>query len=89
VGKAYDKKDFELAIAKRKIEELEAQIERNKETRRKKVVPDPNRSFANIRQIRRAQRKAGRDIDNSTDSSLASISNSEDEEVEDCIVAER
>ena len=89
MSKVYDKKDFDLAVAKRRIEELEAQIERIKPTRRRKVIPDPNSSFTNIRNIRRAQREAGRAVDSSTDSSLASVSNSEDEEVEDCIVAER
>jgi len=87
VRKAYDEKDFELAIAKRRIEELEAQAERNKGHRRRKVVPDPNGMFSNIRHIRRAQREAGRDVDSSTDSSLTTLSSSEDEEVEDCIEA--
>ena len=76
-------------MAKRRIEELEAQIKRIKPTRRRKVIPDPNSSFADIRNIRRAQREAGRAVDSSTDSSLASVSNSKDEEVEDCIVTER
>ena len=89
VSKVYDEKDFDLAVAKRRIEELEAQIERIKPTRRRKVIPDPNSSFTDIRNIRRAQREAGRAIDSSTDSSLASVSNSKDEEMEDCIVAER
>ena len=89
MSKVYDKKDFDLTVAKRRIEELEAQIKRIKPMRKRKVIPDLNNSFTDIRNIRRAQREAGRAIDSSTDSSLASVSNSKDEEMEDCIVAER
>jgi len=55
-----DEKDFELAIAKRRIESLEAELERVRATKRRKVEIDPNTQFANIETIRASQRAAGR-----------------------------
>jgi len=52
VGKAMDEKDFELAIAKRRIKLLEAELERVRATKRRKVEIDPNTQFANIETIR-------------------------------------
>lgn len=60
VGKAMDEKDFELAMAKRRIESLEAELERVRATKRRKVEIDPNTQFANIETIRASQRAAGR-----------------------------
>jgi len=37
-----DKKDFELAVCKQKIESLEAELERVQHTKRKKVKVNPN-----------------------------------------------
>ena len=40
--KAFDKKDYVIAVQKREIEALNATVERLKPTKRRKVVPDPN-----------------------------------------------
>jgi len=89
VEKAFDQKNFQLALQKRKIEELEATVERLKPSRRRKVVPDPNGVFANINNIRQAQREVGRVESESEESEGLEESYSEDEEAEDCIVASR
>ena len=60
VGKALDEKDFELALCKRRIESLEAELDRLQRTKRRRVETDPNTLFANIETIRAAQRAVGR-----------------------------
>jgi hypothetical protein len=80
VKKAFDEQAFELAVAKRKVEALEEALRLTKHARRKRVQVDSNSSFASITQVRRAQVAAGRNVDDSTDSSLT-----EESEAEDCI----
>ena len=80
VEKAFDEQTFELAQAKRKFKALEEALRLTTTTRRRKVQLDPNSSFASIVEVRRAQLAAGRDLDESTDSSLT-----EPSEAEDCI----
>ena len=55
-----DKKDFKLAMAKRRIKLLEAELERVRATKRRKVEIDPNMQIVNIKTIRALQRAAGR-----------------------------
>ena len=55
-----DEKDFELAMTKWRIELLEAELERVRATKRRKVEIDPNTQFANIETIRALQRAVGR-----------------------------
>ena len=55
-----DEKDFELAMTKWRIELLEAELERVRATKRRKVEIDPNTQFANIETIRALQSPAGR-----------------------------
>ncbi len=79
VGKAMDEKDFELAACKRRIEALEAEIDRIKRSKRRKVEIDPNTTFASITTIREAQRAVGRTpvIDsNSSEDSDSSVADS-------------
>jgi len=68
VGKAMDEKDFELAICKRRIEALEAELDRIQRTKRRKVELDPNTQFANIETISAAQRAVGRNPAEDSDS---------------------
>lgn len=68
VSKAMDKQAFELAVAKRKIQGLEASLEHMRATKKKRVEINPNKLFATIRTICEAQRKVSRmplDSDNS------------------------
>jgi len=83
VEKSLDLKDFEITRLRQKIEALEAEVERLKPTKRKKVVLDPNVRFATIADIRKAQRDAGREIKEDSEASEGSKS---DSEPEDCIV---
>jgi cob(I)alamin adenosyltransferase len=81
VGKAMDEKDFELAMYKRRIELLEAELDRIQRTKRRKVEPDPNTQFANIETIRAVQRAVGRNLVEDSDSEEEGDSS----DVESCI----
>ena len=76
-----DEKDFELAVAKRRIKVLEAQIDRLRRTKRRKVEINPNTQFANIATIRALQRAVGRAPIEDSDSSEEEDSS----DVESCI----
>lgn len=81
VGKAMDEKDFELAVCKRRIESLEAELDRIRRSKRRKVEVDPNTMFANIDTIRDAQRSVGRAPVEDWDSPEGE----ESSDIEDCI----
>lgn len=81
VGKAIDKKDFKFAVAKRRIEALEAEIDRLRRTKRRKVEIDPNTQFANIATIRALQRAVGRAPIEDSDS----LEEEDSSDVESCI----
>jgi len=49
-----------LALCKRRIESLEAELDRLQRTKRRRVEPDLNTQFVNIKSIRAAQRAVGR-----------------------------
>ena len=87
VEKAFDTKDFRLALQQRKIEELEATVERLRPTKRRKVVPDPNTTFTTIDDVHRAQVEAGRIEVESEEEDTTSELEEEESEAEDCIVA--
>jgi len=55
-----DKNDFKLAMAKRRIESLEAELEKVRATKRRKVEINLNMQFMSIETIRASQRAAGR-----------------------------
>lgn len=55
-------------------------------TKRKRVDPDPNQKFVDIKAIRRAQRDVGRLVDDSTEPSSSELSSLEDSECEEEIV---
>jgi len=74
---------FERVILKRKEEVLEAKIALLAGTKRKKVDPDPNQKFVDIKAIRRAQREVGRLVDKSTESSSSGASSLEESECEE------
>ena len=59
VGRAFNKKTFELAAFQRENEALKAEIEHKRGGKKKKVELSPNSKFAGIADIRRAQRAAG------------------------------
>ena len=86
VEKAFDTKDFRLAIQQRKIEELEATVERLRPTKRRKVVPDPNTAFSTIEDIYRAQIEAGRIEVESEEEDTTIESSEEESEGGDCII---
>lgn len=77
VEKAWDEKDFELALLKQKVEALEAQVEALKPSRRRRVRPDPNELFVGIEQIHRAQIEASRIEEGSNEESNGESSESE------------
>ena len=54
VEKAFNKQTFELAKAEQKVKALEEALRLTTTTRRKKVQPDQNSSFASIVEVRRA-----------------------------------
>jgi len=83
VGKALDEKDFELALCKRRIESLEAEVDRLQRTKRRRVKPDPNTLFANIETIRAAQKAVERNPVEDSDSEEEGDSS----DVESCIQA--
>ena len=60
-----------MAVCKRKIELLGAELKRVRRTKRKKVKVDLNTQFANIKTIRALQRAVGRnpveDLDSEED----------------------
>ena len=68
---------------KRKEEALEAKTALLAGTKRKRVDPDPNQKFVDIKAIRRAQRAVGRDVDDSTEAPSSESSSSEDSECKD------
>lgn len=71
VSKAFDNKDFDLALLQRENEALRAQLEAIKPRKRKKVKTSPNSKFANIKSIRKAQLEAGYVEDQSVESSAS------------------
>ena len=55
-----------MATCKRRIQDLEAEIDRIRSTKRRKVEKDPNTLFANIKTIRASQRDVRRpDVEDS------------------------
>lgn len=86
--KAFDQRDYTIAIQTREIEMLKATIERMKPTKRKKVIPEPNSVFARIEEIHEAQVEAGRFDSEDSEEEEEEELETENERVEDCIVAE-
>ena len=78
--KAINENVFERAILKRKEEVLEAKMALLAGTKRKRVDPDPNQKFVDIKAIRRAQREVGRPVDKSIESSSSRVSSPEESE---------
>lgn len=50
IGIAFDSKEAELALAKQRVLELEAQVARLT-TKKRKAVPNPNKKFMQLREI--------------------------------------
>ncbi|KAK2746107.1 DUF300 domain-containing protein [Colletotrichum kahawae] len=71
VQKGFDEQAYQLAVAQRKIEALQAEVDASRARKRKKVRISPNSKFADIEAIRRAQTEAG-ELENSTDESSES-----------------
>jgi 4-hydroxybenzoate polyprenyltransferase len=82
IAKGFEQKDYELAQAKLRIEQLEARVEQIKPRKKRKVQTSPNSKFANIKTIREAQIAAG-ELEIDTDDSESSIESSS---TGDCIV---
>ncbi|KAF4485948.1 hypothetical protein CGGC5_v005867 [Colletotrichum fructicola Nara gc5] len=82
VQKGFDEKAYQLAVAQRKIEALQAEVDASRARKRKKVKMSPNSKFADIEAIRRAQIEAG-ELESSTDESSESENPSDSES---CIV---
>jgi len=74
ITKGFDEKDFALAEAELRIQQLEAKVEELQPRKRRKVQMSPNSRFADIRAVRQAQIEAGgaeieeEDSDSSEDS---------------------
>ena len=75
-------------MQERRIKQLEATVERLKPSKRRKVVPDPNQTFADIENIRQSQRAAGRSVEPSDNEEINSESESERSETVSCISVE-
>ncbi|KAL0940515.1 transposase [Colletotrichum truncatum] len=73
VQKGFDEQSYKLAVAQRKIEALEAEVEASRARKRKKVTTSPNSKFANIEAIRKAQIEAGEIEDSSDESSKSDL----------------
>jgi hypothetical protein len=54
---SWDRKDVDLTMASRKVQQREAQIEASKTVRRRRVQIEPDEAFADIEAIRKAQSK--------------------------------
>jgi len=88
IKKAFNEKDFQLTIQRRKIEQLEATVKRLIPSKRKKVVLDPNSVFVDIEKIHKAQKEVGRISSESSNSSETEDSESKGSEASSCIVVE-
>lgn len=75
-------REFELATAQQKIRQLEAELEAQRPRKRKRVVPDPNQAFVDIRQVAQARGEAI-EVD---ESASESAENSDQESVQSCIM---
>ncbi|KAF7520283.1 hypothetical protein G7054_g12829 [Neopestalotiopsis clavispora] len=82
VQKGFDERDYELAVAQRRIKALQAEVDARRARKRKKVEMSPNSKFADIEAIRRTQIKVG-EVDDDSDES-GDLENPSDSE--DCIV---
>jgi hypothetical protein len=84
ITKGFDEKDFTLADAKLRIEQLEAMVKQLEPRKRRAVRTSPNSKFADIQAIIQAQIEAGdREIEEEdSDSSKESTSTS------DCIIVQ-
>ena len=84
VQKGYEEKDFQLAIAQRKIKALEIVVEAQRAKKRKRVETSPNSKFANIEAIRKAQMEAGDLVNTFSESDESDLPS----EAGSCIVVE-
>jgi len=88
IKKAFNEKDFQLTIQRRKIKQLEATVKRLMPSKRKKVVPDPNSVFVDIEKIYKAQKEVGRISSESSNSSETEDSKSKSSEASSYIIVE-
>lgn len=61
IGLAFDRQEAQLAIANRRIQELEAQVERMA-TKKRRAVPNPNKKFMTIEEIMAKKPEAGNNL---------------------------
>ncbi|KAL2116265.1 hypothetical protein VTJ04DRAFT_8432 [Mycothermus thermophilus] len=54
IEKAWDEKNYELAFLKQKVQALEAKVEAMEPTRRRRVRPNPNELFSEVKHVHRA-----------------------------------
>lgn len=90
IGLAFDSKEAELTLAKRRIEELEAQVERLT-TKKRKAAPNPNKKFMSIEDILGKEPEAGNALNQEIEApqeELAEIAVAIDEEDEDNVEEE-
>ena len=82
IVKGFEEQESVLASQELKIQSLEAQLEKARPRKRRKVRTSPNSKFADIEAIRRAQREADGEETEEQASDIASLSDS----TADCIV---
>ena len=82
ITKGFDEKDFALAEAELRIQQLEAKVEELQPRKRRKVQMSPNSRFANIRAVRQAQIEAGGAKIEEEDSDLSEDSTSTGDYIE-------
>ena len=87
ITKGFDEKDYLLAVQEEKIKALEAKVDALRPRKRRKVQLSPNKKFASIKAIRRAQIEDGDVVDDVIEDQDEPESDSEASTVEeDCIV---
>jgi hypothetical protein len=82
IVKGFEEQESVLASQELKIQSLEAQLEKARPKKRRKVRTSPNSKFADIEAIRRAQREANGEETEEEASDIASLSDS----IADCIL---
>ncbi|KZL65340.1 transposase [Colletotrichum tofieldiae] len=81
VQKGWDQQAYRLTVLERQAQAFQAQTDSQQQGRRKRVQTDPNTTFANIEDIRRAQIAAGEAESSTSESSGSELSS----EAESCI----
>ncbi|KZL63508.1 transposase, partial [Colletotrichum incanum] len=81
VQKGYDNQASRLAVLEQQVHQLQAQLDSQRQHKRKKVPTSPNSTFATIWDIQKAKNPAVGEIDDPDESSASELSS----EAESCV----